>query len=367
MRWSLGFWRRFVRELLISTLYAVFVTWLSPVSVFCAESVTPQELAKALREGEPSERIAVAGKLAVLGAGMKEIAPDLAKGLGDDYHVVRMNCRLALTALGRDAVPHVRKIVVNGSYYERVNALCVLGELGSGARDALPEIRHALAHEDWQTRSKAMDVLGRMGPKEQVLALDTLLGMLDDPHLPGGAVERIRQIARSDPESRGKVESAMRRHLKSEDPDQIMFALEMLETMGARLSEADLVDAMKRTASHNPERLLEMVKREKTGAAWAVPILIELLEGDGGEWDVARLCDALFLIGPASAPAVPSLIRALYHPKPGAQRYAARTLGMLGGKSRSALPRLRNLQESTKDARVRQWTADAIKTIEAAE
>ena len=362
----MGFWRRFVKELLISALCAVFAAWLGPVSAFCAELVTPQELAKALREGEPSERIAAAGKLSELREGLKEIAPDLVRGLGDDYRVVRMNCRLALIALGKDVVSLVRKIIVNGTYYERMNALHVLGKLGGGAKDALPEIEYALKHEDWQTRSEAMDVLGRMGPKEQLLVLDALLDMLDDPHMPGGAMARIRKIAGSDAASRAKVAAAMLGQLKSEDPDRIMFALDMLRMMGVKVPEEDLVAATKRMTVHGPGRLLEIVKREKSNAAWAVPMLVELMEAGGGEWEIARLCDALFLIGPASAPAVPSLIRALYHPKPGAQRYAAKTLGMLGRKSGKALPRLRRLRENAADEKVRQWAADAIKAVEAA-
>lgn len=342
--------------------------WLALVSHICALSAiraeTAQALADRLTEGAASERIAAAKKLARLDEGLVEVVPALVKGLGDEYFEVRRNCRDALTSLGKEAVPHLRKLVADGNYHERTNALRVLGKLGSDAATALPEVSKALSHNDWQTRAEAMDALGRMSPAEYLVAFDALVAALGDPHLPGGPALLIRQINASTPEARRKMEPAMRRLLESKEAAEVLLALEMLQKMGVQLSGKEMRAAMDRIKAHDPTWLIETVKRETKGAAWAVPTLIELLAEGGSEWPVARICDALFLIGSASEPAVPTLIKTLDHPAAGAQRYAARTLGMLGGKAKKALPRLRKLEKEAKDAQVRQWATSAIEDIE---
>jgi len=321
------------------------------------------ELAAVLVDGEASDRIAAAKKLARLDEGVAGVVPELVKGLGDEYFEVRRNCRNALVSVGRDVVPLVRKLVVNGSYHERTNALRVLGKLGSDAREAVPEVQKALSHSDWQTRAEAMDALGRMGPEEYLAAFESLVDALDDPHLPGGAALLIRQIRAGTPAARKRMEPAMRRLLKSENAAHVLLALEMFQKMGVKLSDADMAAAMDRVKARDPAWLIETVKREGQAAAWAVPALVELLEKGGEEWHVARLCDALFLIGPAGESAIPVLIRTLDHKGPGAQRYAARSLGVFGAKSKEALPKLRKLQQETKDAQVKRWVADAVKAI----
>lgn len=329
-----------------------------------ADATPAQALAKTLGDGGASDRIAAAKKLARLDEGLAEVVPALVKGLGDEYFEVRRNCRNALVSLGRDVVPHLRDLVTKGNYHERTNALRVLGKLGRDASDAVPEVVGALSHSDWQTRAEAMDALGRMSPAEYLAAFEGLVRALADPHLPGGAALLIRQINASAPDARKKMEPAMRRLLQSQDASEVLLALEMLQKMGVKLSEEEMAGAMGRVKAHDPEWLIETVKREKTGAVWAVPALLGLLKDGGGEWPVARICDALFLVGKASAPAIPTLIKTLDHPGPGAQRYAARALGQLGGKAASALPGLRKLAKEAKDAQVRQWATNAIESIE---
>ncbi|MFC1462875.1 HEAT repeat domain-containing protein, partial [Verrucomicrobiota bacterium] len=154
------------------------------------------------------------------------------------------------------------------------------------------------------------------------------------------------------------------RLLQSKEAGNVLLALEMFQKMGIKLSATEMADAMDRVKAHDPAWLIETVKRETTGAAWAVAALVEILAEGGEEWPVARICDALFLIGPAAEPAIPVLIKTLDHKGPGAQRYAARTLGVFGAKSKKALPKLRKLHEEAKDAQVRQWVSAAIKAIE---
>lgn len=354
----------------MKTALVELITVLS-VSLLCAfpalssEPPSAPELAAALRDGDASGRIAAARKLSSTKEGLTDIVPDLVKGLGDEYFEVRLGCRNALVSLGSDVVPQLREVVAKGNYRERTNALRVLGRLGSAAASALPEVVKALSHPEWQTRVEAMDALGRMSPAEYLAAFDALIAVLDDPHLPGGAALLIRQINAGTPEARRKMEPAMRRLLESKDAARVLLALEMLQKMDVVLTDKEMAAATAQVKAHDPGWLLEAAKDQKAGAVWTVPALVGLLKDGGEEWHVARICDALFLIGPASKSAIPALIKTLDHEGPGAQRYAARALGALGAASKEALPKLRKLQNATKDRQVREWVTDAIKAIEA--
>lgn len=88
---------------------------------------------------------------------------------------------------------------------------------------------------------------------------------------------------------------------------------------------------------------------------------------DGGEgWHLAQAANGLGQIGPAAAAGVPELIAALGNDIPHVRRYSARAIAMIGAAGEPALEKISDMAQNDPDHRVRQWTADAAKQLEAA-
>jgi HEAT repeat protein len=95
-------------------------------------------------------------------------------------------------------------------------------------------------------------------------------------------------------------------------------------------------------------------------AELVLPVLRSMLETSNMEWDPALVLGEM---GPAAAPAVPELIKALDKDE-SAQIPAAEALGKIGPAASAALPALRKLLEHPLEI-VRQTAQNAINAIEA--
>ena len=75
---------------------------------------------------------------------------------------VRQTAVVALTKIGKDAVPVLIQALQDGSRGIRASAAGVLGQIGAGAVDAVPALIQALQNEDAQVCVSAAEVLGQI-------------------------------------------------------------------------------------------------------------------------------------------------------------------------------------------------------------
>ena len=84
---------------------------------------------------------------------------------------VRQTAVVALTKMGKDAVPVLIQALQDGSRGIRASAAGVLGQIGSGAVDAMPALIQVLRDQNPEVRQYAAGALGHIAAVDAVPAL----------------------------------------------------------------------------------------------------------------------------------------------------------------------------------------------------
>jgi HEAT repeat protein len=249
---------------------------------------------------------------------LEQKAPDVQHGY---LHVT-----VAMGPVAQAAVPSLMKIMTSDDFHCRYLACRALGVMGPAAKPAVDMMIERLDGDVASVRRNAAVALGRLGADVAPQAVEPLIRVLDDQtatvreaaalamgnfgKLADPALPRLRAIV-SDPRSSSRCQAAFSLWKLTQDKELIL------------------------------------------------PAMLEHLRTRNMEWDSASVLAAM---GPAAAPAVPDLIKAL-EGDPSAQMPAAYALGNIGKAAQPALPALKKMATS-EEPEVRQFAEEAIKAIE---
>jgi HEAT repeat protein len=142
---------------------------------------------KSLKNPDPTVRYNSAALLLELGPVAKFAIPALREALQDKNARVRLKVAEALWRIERPPVRDLLPVLLGGlgdkDEVARVNALTVLGRMGSKAKSAVPQIVKALKDKDEDVRMEAILALGEMGAAAKN-AIPALLSVLKEGELP---------------------------------------------------------------------------------------------------------------------------------------------------------------------------------------
>jgi HEAT repeat protein len=299
------------------------------------------DLAKALKAGDPKERLAAANELGRRGPA--------AGG--------------AVTALG--------EAVGDGDLSVRAASAEALGKVGILARPALPALLAALADSEEPVRKAARDAMATIGflrddvsvladalkhtsPAVRLYAVQAIEGTGADPAaavpvyavaLKDADAEVRQQAARSlgklGPKARGRVLPLLLAARKDGDAGVKSAAEEGLAALGPSAAEdlAALRTAAKDSSPEVRAYALKGIAGLGPAAKSAVPELVVALEQPDKE--TRRLAaEALVKLGPAAKDAAAPLTKALADPDPAVRAWAVEALGGLGDAARPAVDKV---------------------------
>jgi HEAT repeat protein len=304
--------------------------------------------------------------------------PALIKAL--DNADVRYGASLALTKLGTDAVPALRKSLAAGKGDTAVWAAYTLGQIGPQAKSAVDDLSKALTSSDSALRAATAQALGKIGPSASA-AVDPLANALSDEQqdVRMQAIVALGKIGPSAKNATGKLigtlsDSQLRKParaaliqigsatvaplLESLKNDNIRFdvSLVLLQVDAKAAQQAGLDKATEadvaalRLVLNDPTR----VPAERTAAAEALASVgkagISVLLVAFEEETYARTAaEAFAKSGPV---AVPVLIETLSHKTPAVRSFTADALGHIGLAANAATPQLiKMLKDPDRDVR----------------
>jgi HEAT repeat protein len=280
--------------------------------------------------------------------------PQLIGALNDAN--VRQGASIALTKRGEAAVPALRNSLKSGKPDVRVWSAYTLGEIGQASESSVGELCKALSDSDHALRSAAAQALGRIGSSAAVEALASALDD-DDAQVRQHAAVALGKIGPPSRASTSKLIAAL------SDPDVRPLAREALIQIGsstagllteslhddtirfdasAVLREVDPAKAKQlglddpsaadlsslRVVLYDESRPLS----ERSAAAISLASLsddgVAVLVGAFEQPTIARMAASAFAkTGPT---AVPALVDAMSHQRPGVRTTAADALGHIG-------------------------------------
>jgi HEAT repeat protein len=85
--------------------------------------------------------------------------------LHDDDDRVGSQAAQALAAIGKDAVPPLRKVLKDTQENVLVRASLALGRIGPDAKEAVPELKELLSDVDDGVKRAAAEAIKRIDPK----------------------------------------------------------------------------------------------------------------------------------------------------------------------------------------------------------
>jgi HEAT repeat protein len=139
---------------------------------------------KALKHPDPKVRYESAALLLRLGPVAKFAIPALHEALMDSSGYVRMKAAEALWHVERTPPRVLLPVLVDGLRDKaapvRINALVVLGQMGSAAKPAVPSIARTLKDDDMDVRMEAVLTLSELGPAARETVPDLLAVLKDD-------------------------------------------------------------------------------------------------------------------------------------------------------------------------------------------
>lgn len=271
----------------------------------------------------------------------------LARGIGDPDSRVRIECLRVLEALGPRAGKLAGRLPVflkDEHATPRGQVILIAGKLG---KSGLPLLEQAMQHESYVLRRHAVEALPKLG-REALPAIPRLLEMIerDVPSVRAAAIRTLGKlpVASGGPWAQQHLEGVLRA-FAPEHRAYRSHGIRALKDLGphAKPGLKHLMAQIRRA----PGQALTQTAIQALGAigpdaAEAVPLLVELLDGD------AKLCrpslEALARIARNVEPGVAGRIlpklRALLGAELPVARSAAFALGALG---EPALPELRAL------------------------
>jgi HEAT repeat protein len=292
---------------------------------------------QALASSDPAQQQWAAGVLVLAGAKAKPAIPAVIetlnrewRKLGDDLPKERHDLLFVLEAAGpgaADALPLLMELGKSSNFHIKYKAARVLGAMGPAARPAVPLLIKMASDEYTSVRRRALEALGNLGPEVAPDAFETLVAAMKDPTHP------VRE--------------------------QAVLAMGKFREVGQSALPA-LTETMLNERSPERWQAALSIWRLTQDAELVLPALRSMLANSNMEWDPAVVLGEM---GPAAAPAVPELIRALEKDE-SAQIPAAEALGKIGPAAKDALPALRKLLDHPVEI-VRQTAQRAIDAIEA--
>jgi HEAT repeat protein len=126
-----------------------------------------------------------------------------------------------LGAIGRAALPALRRVIATEDAYSRSFALFAVGKMHDpGVQEALPEVVGSLMHPDKEVRDSAARTLGKiaervpasaLGPERRVEIFEVLFRALSDPQpaVRAKAVRSLGKLARF-----GYLDAAQEQHVR---------------------------------------------------------------------------------------------------------------------------------------------------------
>jgi HEAT repeats len=118
-----------------------------------------------LKSKDLARRSVALAEIGVLDERLKEAAADLVALLNDNLN--RDTAALALTAIGKDAVPDLLKGLKSENFFVRQRCALVLGQIGPEARAAIPILRSLVAADPSATvRNESEAALRKLVPKK---------------------------------------------------------------------------------------------------------------------------------------------------------------------------------------------------------
>ncbi len=367
-----------------------------------AVPIDPKLLAKLavqLRSKNWEERSAALATLEKMvpaeGAGKADFGPviepllDLSGWGGEarkDAHIAE---RL-IVRIGGQTAPSLRRRLGSHDAHDRRVAAELLARVEPPGAALTELLRPLLADKDHYVRRAAMQGLGTQGPAAKA-AISDLEKASTDSNLPNRVTARVALIHIAGPSKERVRALADLLRLKEPCDGAAGYAAAELGKLGRQAKSAapQLLDAVKHTDAHvrveaagalgrvgadrekvvaaliallkdDPER---EVRRSVAGAlgeigpaaAPAVPTLREALRGEGGGWWVAA--DAIGKIGGPDA--VPALVEALGSKDNDVRLTAIKRLGELGGAAASAAEALKKARKSDSRESNRKAAAEA--------
>jgi HEAT repeat protein len=313
---------------------------------------------KSLKNPDPAVRFNSACVLLELGPVAKFAIPALHEALQDKVPRVRVKVAEALWRIERPPVRVLLPVLLDGLKEKevpvRINALAVLGRMGSGAKAAAPEIIKALQDKDEDVRLEAVLALGEMGSAAKS-AIPALLAVLKSDEL------RLLEPAVS--VTLGNIGSSAVSALKKALADKDVrlrrtgaFALGLIGPK-AKSATAELSAAL---ADREPDvRALAARALGRVGSA--AQSALPKLEAALKDKEVPVRVNAALALWQAGGrtDGLPVLKEALADKRPHIREQACAALGALGEKAAPAAPAL-FLVLADKDARVRSACAEAL-------
>ena len=305
--------------------------------------------------------------LSNLGVHGKAAVPTLCKLLKDpdvDVRLTATGC-LSFGPGASDAVAALIEALGDSSSHVRGSAARALGEMGPAAAPAVSVLIERLSDFDQDVRSRAAYALGSVGPAAKA-AIPTLLPMLDegatpqfDPWIPCSAAWALGGIGQ-EPETVVPALIAKLRHNKSEVRAAAAGALGQF---GERASAAtpDLIGILKRDDYQAVQRAataLEQIGPPAVDAA--VASLIEALTSASS--DVRRTAAFSLPYVDVEAKSVPHLLQ-IVREETSLSYAGARVLGMMGPKSKAAVPTLVEVFND-QTSPIRREAAEALRAID---
>lgn len=275
------------------------------VDVGVPEDIAPL-LMSTLRGNDASLASSAITILGTLGSDAKNAVPDLVKIIeskkeysrvkgGASPVEVRDTATIALTRIGKNAVPNLKRVLSSPDKSTRHRALFALGAIGSDAREASVQIISLMGGNNKDTKLLAAITLAEIGMKA-----DAVLPVL------------IKALHTEDLDVRGKIVAAI---------GKVGDAAEKVIPELIKIIGQDGVSSKDREVRDKAIQALKDIGKP------AVPALVIAL-GNGNKMISANSMKALVGIG---QDAVPELSLALENSDEEVRRGAAFTLGQIGG------------------------------------
>jgi HEAT repeat protein len=318
-----------------------------------------------IRDKDSEVRDKAVFALGKLGPPEKAAVPPLCELLVDGDPYVRRAAARGLSAIGPEAkaaIPLLIGALRDRDPNVRGMAAYALGSMGPEATAAVPALVAALTDDDGGVRSRAAYALGGVGPKARA-AVPTLLAALgnkEDEYIHWGAAFALGRIG-GDPEV---VVPALVVALRHKQQEVRAAAASALGEFGDQAKPAlpALIERLKNDDDWSArEKVAQAVKQMGPQAVdTATSALIEALDNQ----NVTVRRTAAFSLGmvDGEGKSIAALVRMLR--EDASARYAAaRALGMMGAKAKSAIPALVEALRDKRDG-VRAEAAEALQKIE---
>jgi HEAT repeat protein len=232
-----------------------------------------------------------------------------------------------LQALGpkaKEAAPRIRELLKDPDATVRLRAAIALGKMGE---EALPGLIEAIQHADSQVRLAGIEAVEQRGAAARP-AVPALKAALIDAHGPI-RLAAARALWRIDQSDAGLP--LLSESLKSRDPNEVAYAIEVLAEVGAKAVPAVLV-RLRDESSPIRAAAAQTLARMGPAAGQTIPQLRAALQDPEPEVVVAVL-RAIQALGPDGKPLVNALYARLSADDPWVAALAAEILYMHGVRS----------------------------------